>query len=96
MINQQLEELRILREKLEQENKSLKRKQKCLQNAVNVLAEKLSVKKLEDKQRELHETSLPNIHTKKSTADLAGECRKALEVSFGEIPMPTYCLKKEQ
>jgi hypothetical protein len=93
MINQQLEELRMLREKLEQENKSLKRKQKCLQNAVNVLAEKLSVKELEDKQRELHET-LPNIHTKKSTADLAEECRKALEVSFGEIPMPLELFKK--
>jgi len=92
MINQQLEELRMLREKLKQENKSLKRKQKCLQNAVNILAEKLSAKKLEDKQRELHETSLPNIHTQKSTADLAEECRKALEVSFGEIPMPTYYL----
>ncbi len=92
MINQQLEELRMLREKLKQENKSLKRKQRCLQDAVNILAEKVSVKELEDKQRELHETSLPNIHTKKSTADLAGECRKALEVSFGEIPMPKYCL----
>ena len=94
MINQQLEELRMLREKLKQENTSLKRKQKCLQNAVNVLAEKLSVKKIEDKQRELYETSLPNIHTKKSTADLAEECRKALEVSFGEIPMPLELFKK--
>jgi predicted transcriptional regulator len=88
MINSLLEELRARKEKLKQENKSLKRKQRCLQDAVNILAEKVSVKELEDKQRELSEVTLPNISTQRSNADLAERCRKALEVSFGEIPMP--------
>ena len=94
MIDIQLEELRTRREKLEQEYKSLKRKQRCLQNAVNILSEKLHIIELEDMQRELQEISLPKIHIQKYTADLAEKCRKALEESFGEIPMPIYCLKK--
>lgn len=94
MIYTQLEELRIKREKLEQEYKSLSRKQRCLQNAVNNLLEELRIIELEDLQIELQEISLSKIHIQKYPADLAEKCRKALEVSFGEIPMPIYCLKK--
>jgi predicted transcriptional regulator len=96
MIDSELEDLQVRREKLEQEYKSLKRKQRGLQNAFNILSEKLSIKELEDKQRELPEISLPNIPIQEYTADLAEKCRKALEVSFGEIPMPFHCLKKNK
>jgi hypothetical protein len=96
MIDKQLEELRIRREKLEQKYNSLKRKQRCLQNTVNVLLQELRIIELEDLQSELQEISLPKIHVQKYPDDLAEKCRKALEVSFGEIPMPIYCLKKKQ
>lgn len=94
MIYPQLEKLQARREKLQQECKSLKRKQRYLQNAINILSEKLHIIELKDKQRELKEISLSKIHNQKYSNNLAERCRKALEVSFGEIPMPIYCLKK--
>ena len=93
MIYPQLEKLQARREKLEQECRSLKRKQRHLQNAVNILSEKLRIIELKDKQRELNEISLPKISIQKYSDDLAEKCKKALEASFGEIPMPVNCLK---
>jgi hypothetical protein len=38
---------------------------------------------------------LSNILTQKYSADLAEKCRKALEVRFGEIPMPKNYTKSK-
>jgi len=95
MINPELEELQARREKLEQEYKSLKREQRFVQDAVTLLEEKLKIKEQEDKQRELYRISSQNIPIQTSEVALAERCRKALEVNFGEIPMPNSFSKKE-
>lgn len=95
MINPELEELQARREKLEQEYKSLKREQRFLQDAVTLLEEKLKIKEQEDKQRELYRISLQNIPVQTSAVTFAERCRKALELNFGEIPLPNSFSKKE-
>ena len=95
MINPELEELQARREKLEQEYKSLKREQRFVEDAVTLLEEKLKIKEQEDKQRELYRISSQNIPIQTSEVALAERCRKALEVNFGEIPMPNSFSNKE-
>ncbi|MCW3997690.1 MAG: hypothetical protein NWF10_03880 [Candidatus Bathyarchaeota archaeon] len=38
---------------------------------------------------------MKNVSNQQYNTDLAEKCRKALEVSFGEIPMPKYYSKRK-
>ena len=42
----------------------------------------------------LENTSLENVSYQQYSADLSEKCRKALELRFGEIPMPNCFAKK--
>ena len=65
MNHPELEELRARRAELEEETRSLKRKQKKREDGVLILEERINIEELEKKQKELRKT-VSNLETKKT------------------------------
>jgi outer membrane biosynthesis protein TonB len=68
MTRPELEELRARRAKLEEETRSLKRKQKKLEDGVLILEERINIEELEKRQKALQKT-VSSLETKKNSLE---------------------------
>ena len=66
MTRPELEELRARRAKLEEETRTLKRKQKKLEDGVLILEERINIEELEKRHKELQK-NVSSLETKKKT-----------------------------